>query len=264
MNAVINTVNGAPRAIAVIMHGGATTKEQHQLQVVASALSQHGCLCVRVDALDDLGYGDEALQGMTLTKRIENLEDTITWVQQQTWCTAPLIIGGHSLGAFAAGIVAASLNASQSEASGDHSALQNDVAGKFSFAGAILMAPAISGDFLWKSRGSAELADAQTRGHSVREMKAYPGKSFKINYEFFDDALNYSLLRSAAALRRLPVLIIVGAHDVVTPPEDAKLLVHALGTAATYVEIPDTKHNFRGKEDVLANHIDTWVQNTIL
>jgi alpha-beta hydrolase superfamily lysophospholipase len=227
------------KGFAVLIHGLGGYKEQEHLVEAAAVLSDCGFSTLVVDATDDIAHGKEAVMGATPTKRIENLKDAVHYALSQDWGKGDCIVGGHSLGGLAAGIVAAS--------------------GKFPISGAILLAPVVSGDIQWFKRGLTLLKLWQKMGTMDREFVTRKTEIFKLGYALGDDARHYSLLREADRLRAFPVLMLVGEHDAATPSEELALLAHAIGESGTYVEIPDTKHNFRGKEKEVGVAIASWL-----
>lgn len=228
-----------PRGSAVFIHGLGGYKEQEHLVITATTLAEKGFSTLIVDAIDDIAHGKEAIKRATPTRRIENLEDAVRFAHSAPWFKAPFLIGGHSLGGIAAGTVAAS--------------------GAFPIDGVVLLAPVVSGDIQWAGRGADVLRIWKERTYIDREFVTRPGELFQLHYNLVGEARKYSLLRDADKLT-MPVLMVVGSDDDSTPAEHLKLLDLALDGRGTYVEIPETRHNFRGKESDVACAVGEWIE----
>lgn len=224
----------------VFIHGLGGYKEQEHIVATATALALAGISTLCIDATDDIAHGPDAVVGATPTKRLYNIEDAVAYTLEQSWGEGVLIVGGHSLGGIAAGTLAGS--------------------GKYPVKGAVLMAPVVSGDIQWANRDVALLEEWQKMGTIPRQFATRPNETFQLGYALVDDARHYSLLRDADTLRTMPVLMVVGTDDTSTPAAHVKLLAHAIGEQGTYVEIPNTKHNFRGQEPAVAEAVTNWIE----
>lgn len=222
----------------VLIHGLGGYKEQEHLVSVARGAAQHGFQTIVCDAVDDITNGNDAVMRATPTRRIENLEDVVRSVTKEPWFQGVLLVGGHSLGGLAAGIVA-----SRAE---------------FQTKGAILLSPVVSGDMQWAARGVEVLKAWKKATFIDREFVTRPGEIFRLHADLALDARRYSLLQVADDLARQPVLLVVGSDDEATPPSQVQLAAFALGDSATYQEIPGTRHNFRGAETEVERIVSEW------
>lgn len=222
---------------AVLIHGLGGSVEQEHLVETARVLAEHGFRVLLVSAPEDITYGKEALKKATATTRIENLSDALIYIEENGWDMSKLIVGGHSLGGLAAGIIA----------SRDPRVT-----------GLLLLAPVVSGDMALMRRGVETLAVWREKGSVEREFSTHPNEVFEIPYEFMNDIRHYSLLQCADSISAR-VFMAVGAQDESTPASELRLLAHVLHDRGTYVEIEGTRHNFRGKEKELAEAVDAWL-----
>jgi pimeloyl-ACP methyl ester carboxylesterase len=222
---------------AVLIHGLGGSIEQEHLMEAARVLKEHGFRVLLVSASEDIAYGKEAVKKATATARIENLKDALIYIEESGWNMAELIVGGHSLGGLAAGVIAS-----------------RDKRVK----GALLLAPVVSGDMALMRRGVEALHAWREKGSVEREFQTHPNEVFEIRYEFMDDMRHYSLLQCADDIAAY-VLMVVGSQDESTPASELKLLAHVLNDRGTYVEIEGTRHNFRGKEKEVGSAIAAWL-----
>lgn len=225
------------RGSAVLIHGLGGSIEQEHLVQVARVLNEHGFRVLLVRATEDIEYGKEALKKATATARIENMSDALIYIEESGWDMTHLIVGGHSLGGLAAGVIA----------SRDPRVT-----------GLLLLAPVVSGDMALMRRGVETLDAWREKGSVEREFSTHPHEVFEIRYELMNDMRHYSLLQCADTISAR-VCMVVGSEDESTPAGELKLLAHVLGDRGTYVEIEGTRHNFRGKEKELAEAIDAWL-----
>ncbi len=225
------------RGSAVLIHGLGGSIEQEHLVEAARILSEHGFRVLLVSATEDIAYGKEATKRATATARIQNLDDALIYIEESGWDMTHLIVGGHSLGGLAAGIVA----------SRDKRVT-----------GALLLAPVVSGDMALMRRGVETLDAWREKGSIEREFPTHPNIVFEISYEFMNDMRHYSLIQCADTISA-HVCMVVGSQDESTPASELKLLAHVLKDRGTYVEIKGTRHNFRGKENEVAAAISEWV-----
>jgi pimeloyl-ACP methyl ester carboxylesterase len=224
----------------VFIHGLGGHKEQEHIVAAATALADAGISTLCIDATDDIAYGPDAVTGATPTKRLHNIEDAVAYALEQSWHEGMLLVGGHSLGGLAAGTLAAQ--------------------GTYPIRGAVLIAPLVSGDIQWAGRDVELLDEWRKAGTIPRQFVTRPNETFQLGYALVDDSRHYSLLRDADKLRTMPVLLVVGSDDTSTPAVHVKLLAHSVGESGTYVEIPNTKHNFRGQELAVAEAVTNWIE----
>jgi len=211
------------KGLAFVMHGLGGFKEQEHIVAIAAAFREAGCTVVRFDTTHALGESDGALSEVTPTKSYEDLEDVIQWASSQSWYQEPFCLAGHSLGGFCVAYYAE-----------NHPEKVKAL---------ILVAPAISGKFVASTRSHDELEEWQRRGYQEYESKSMPGVVKRVNWTFMADYQRYDLLSHADRLTML-VLIIVGEHDVRTPPAHQRQLYDLLPGKKEMHVVKCAEHGF--------------------
>ena len=211
------------KGLAFVMHGLGGFKEQEHIIAIARAFNEAGYTVVRFDTTHAQGESDGALAEVTPTKSYEDLEDVIQWVGTQQWYQEPFSLSGYSLGGFCVAYYAE-----------NHPEKVKAL---------ILAAPAISGKFVASTRSREELERWQRRGYQEYESKSMPGVVKRVNWTFMADYQYYDLLLHVDRLI-MPVLIIVGEHDVRTPPAHQRQLYDLLPGKKEMHVVKGAEHGF--------------------
>lgn len=211
--------------LAFVMHGLSGFKEQPHIEVIANAFKDKGFTVVRFDTTNTFGESDGDYSDATTTNYYEDLEDVIAWSKDQTWYQEPFWLSGHSLGGICTALFAE-----------NHPDMVNAVAP---------ISPAVSGELYKETLTGEELAEWEKTGWYEKPSVSLPGIIKRLKYGFFVDSLKYDVLPGADRLI-MPVLIIVGEHDVSTPLKHQQILFNAIpGDEKELHVIKGAPHTFR-------------------
>lgn len=224
------------------MHRLGGFKEEPHILAITEAYKNNGYTVVTFDTANTIGESEGDYEYATITNYLEDLEDVIAWSKEQDWYSEPLHLCGHSLGAICA----------------TEYAIHNPD----EVAALIPISSVISGELSVQSPFYAEEAP-KWKAQGWREWKsdAKPGIVKRLPWSHMEDRMNYNLL-DGAELLTMPVLVMVGSEDPITPPDHQKMLFEALDTDKEYYEIEGAGHTFPAQEhlDDLQQTIDEWLQ----
>ena len=216
------------QGLAFIMHGLSGFKEQPHIETFASAFKNKDFTATRFDTTNTLGESDGDLVDATLTNYYEDLEDVIGWAETQSWYQEPFILAGHSLGAISAALFAEKYP----EKVKALAPISTVVSGRLT---------EVTPDF-------KEIKEAwEKNGIREWESASQPGVMKRLKWSHVEDRRKYDLLPEAGKLK-MPVLMIVGELDNVTPPEHQQLLFEKLPGRKELHLIKGSEHTFRAKE----------------
>jgi pimeloyl-ACP methyl ester carboxylesterase len=215
------------KGVAYILHGLGGFKEQGHIQAMAAAATGEGLVAVRYDARNTIGKSEGAYENASITSYLQDLEDVIQWSRDQPWFMSPFFLAGHSLGGITAGLYA--------------EAHPRDVAG---------LAPissVVSGELSMLAhveRDNEGLRQWQATGWLEQPSQSKPGVIKRLKWAEMEDRLRYSLLKDVGQLT-MPVLLVVGDQDTVTPWQHQQLQYNLLPGADKRLHIiPGCDHNF--------------------
>lgn len=243
MPATRRTPTSPPQGTALILHGLAGWKDQSTVVAIANAVTDAGYTSITFDGADCLRGPDASYRASTTTGFIDDVEDVVAFVRNQSWFTSPLIIAGHSLGALAA-------LRYEKRHPGDCTKL-------------LLIAPAISwmkdhsGQFLKKMRFNVRHA----REVSKREQSDGEKYFMPLYPRFIFDFFAYDSRKDAPSIA-CPVLIVSAGDDlVVAKPAEHERLAKRF-KQAEHVTIDGASHIFDTHERELADTIKQWLTSS--
>lgn len=211
------------KGLAFIMHGLSGNKEQPHIVAIADSFREKGYTVVRFDTTNTFGESDGKYENATVTNYYEDLEDVIGWAKLQPWYTEPFYLAGHSLG----GISIILYAEKHPEEIKGLAPISSVVLGKLS---------------IKMSKHSKILEDWQKTGWR-EERSSRLGLVKRLPWSHMEDRLKYDVFPDADKLT-MPVLLIVGDSDDVTPYEHQKLLYgKLLGEKKIHV-IKNAPHTF--------------------
>lgn len=233
------------KGLAFIMHGLGGFKEQPHIQIFAEAFKEGGYTVVRFDAANTLGESEGKYENATITNYNEDLEDVINWAKGQSWYQEPFVLAGHSLGSICVALYAEN-NPDEVLALAPISTV---VSGQLSVEAHKKEYPEIFKK--WRETG-----------WKIEESHSKPGVMKKLPWSHIKDRLKYDLLIKADKLT-MPVLLIVGEKDPVTPHEHQKVLFDKLPGKKELHIIKGASHSFRNKNelDEIKNIFLNWIKN---
>lgn len=216
------------KGLAFVMHGLGGTKNEPHIETFASAFTGKGFTVIRFDTTNTIGESDGKLEDATLTNYYEDLEDVIEWASSQKWYEEPFVLAGHSLG----GISTALFAESYPEKVKALAPISAVIAGRFTEE---------TPDF--KKIGK----DWEKKGIREWESSSQPGLIKRLKWSHVEDRRKYDLLPNVDKLK-MPVLMMVGSLDDVTPLEHQQLLYDKLPGKKELHIIKGSEHTFRKKE----------------
>ncbi|MDO8592736.1 MAG: alpha/beta hydrolase [bacterium] len=216
------------RGLAFVMHGLGGFKEQPHIQTFARAFKNNGYTVVLFDATNSIAESDGKLEDATLTNYYEDLEDVIGWAGEQSFYEEPFILVGHSLGSMAIALYAEKYPQKVKA-----------------------LAPVstvVSGELLEQTPDFKKIGQAwQEKGVREWESSSRPGVMKRLNWSHVLDIRKYNLLPQAGKLT-MPVLLLVGDQDEVTPLEHQKLLYEKLPGRKELRIVKGAPHTFLARE----------------
>lgn len=213
--------------LAFIMHGLGGFKEQKHIRLYAETFLKNGYTVITFDTRNTLGESEGKMEDATITNYVADLEDVIQWASSQSWHQEPFVLVGHSAGSFSI-LLYAEKHPEKVKALAPTSTVVN---GKMSV-------DAIPKDIhqRWKETGIQE-----------KESTSKPGVIKRIKYAYVEDKLKYDILEQANKLT-MPVLLIVGDKDFVTPLKHHEILLEKLPGKKELHVIKGAEHTFRAPE----------------
>ena len=233
-----------PKGLAFVMHGLGGWKEQPHIQTFAQAFIDNGLTTVLFDAAHTYGESEGDYADATTTNYYEDLEDVINWSKNQKWYAEPFWLAGHSLGGIATTLYAAKYPDKVKA-----------------------LAPistVVSGELSRIKYSPEELENWERTGWREKPSLSRVGLMKRIKWGEMEDRMRYDLLTEAHTLN-MPVLMIVGDNDDVTPQEHQNLLFEKLPGKKEFHVIKDAPHTFReqGHLDEIKIIFDSWIKSNL-
>lgn len=231
------------KGLAFVMHGLGGSKEQPHIKAIASAFEKKDFTVIRFDTTNTFGESDGNLEDATLTNYYEDLEDVIQWSKNQNWYQEPFVLSGHSLGAISVSLfsekhpekvkalapISTVVSGLLTEETSDFKKVKDD----------------------WKKDGIREW-----------ESSSSPGVIKRLKWAHVEDRRKYDLLPVAEKIT-MPVLMIVGEFDNVTPLKHQKLFYNSLPGKKELHVIKGAEHTFREESHLeeIKNIFIRWIAN---
>ena len=225
---LITEIQTPQKGLAFIAHGLGGFKEQTHLQAISEAFLESEYSVVRWDAANTIGESEGSMEEASITTYYEDLEDVINWSKKQPWYQEPFVLCGHSLG----GIITALYAEKYPEKVKALAPISTVVSGKLSF----------------DASKKKELEEWKKKGFRLEESKSKPGVIKKLKWAHMEDRLKYDLLEDVGKLT-MPVLLMVGEMDKVTPLGHQKILYDAIPNDKKELNvIKSAPHTFKDQE----------------
>lgn len=237
-------VDEAPKqkGLAFVMHGNASNKDLEQIKTFARAFLDKGYTVVRFDTTNSSGESDGKLEDATLTNYYEDLEDVISWASKQSFYEQTFILCGHSLGGMAVALFAEKYPEKVKALA--------------------LISTVVSGELSEQTQEFKEIGRAwEEKGIREWPSVSMPGMMKRLKWNHVLDKRNYDLLPEAYKLT-MPVLLIVGELDNVTPLENQKIFYEKLPGEKELHIIKGSSHAFVKQEhlDEIKEITGRWVE----
>jgi len=235
------------KGLAFIVHGLGGFKEQHQMEAMKKAFLDNEFTVVRYDSSNAFGESGGNLENATMTQYYHDLEDVITWSKSQEWYQEPFVLTGHSVGGFC--VTLYTLNYPKKVKA------------------VAPISPVVSGELFSKTKEIQKVI-GEWKKTGIREWESgtKPGVMKRLKYDFMEDAFQYDLLKIVQDIK-IPMLLVVGGNDEVTPLEHQKLLYDKLNTEKEFHIIDKAGHTFREEpgltqlEEIISNWIKKYENN---
>lgn len=227
--------------LAFVMHGLSGNKDQLHIRTFISAFLESGYTTVSFDTTNTYGESDGVPEDATTTNYLEDLEDVITWANQQSWYQEPFCLAGHSLGAFAVALYTQ----------------KNPQKIK----GLAPISTVVSGELSATSNEKESLEQWKKDGYKTTPSHTKPGLIKKIKWAEFEDRMKYNLLPKIENFT-MPVLMITGDQDKSTPPEHQKILYDKLPGKKELHIIKNAPHTFTDPKHLaeIKNIFINWIK----
>jgi len=232
------------KGLVFVMHGLGGFKEQEHIQVFSQAFKNKAFTTVLFDTTNTLGESDGNYEDATVTNYYEDLEDVISWAENQEWYEEPFYLVGHSLGGLSSALFAEKYPEKVK--------------------GLAPISAVVSGELSMGAHSKEEIDEWKRTGGGVEESRSKPGVLKKLKWSHMEDRLKYDLLKNVDNLT-MPVLLIVGEKDTVTPAEHQRILFEKLPRKKEFHVIKNAPHTFREKNQLeeIRQLFEAWIDHTV-
>ncbi|MDO8490349.1 MAG: alpha/beta hydrolase [bacterium] len=234
------------KGLAFVMHGLSGNKDQPHIATIAEAFKQKGYTVVRFDTTNTFGESDGKYEDATITNYYEDLEDVVEASTLEEWYQEPFVLVGSSLGGICVALYAIR-----------HPGRVKGVAP---------ISTVVSGalSLQSKSHKAQNIEEWERTGWIEEESKSTPGRIKRLKWSHIVDRLTYDLLPDAHILT-MPVLMVVGKQDDMTPLEHQQLLFEKLPVPKELHIIKDAPHTFREQKhfDEIKKIFIQWIDTLI-
>ncbi len=223
--------------IAFVMHGSGGYKEQPHIRAMVKTFLENNYTVISFDTTHAFGKSYGKYEDSTTTNYYEDLEDVINWAKQQKWYKEPFVLAGHSLGGICISLYAQKF--------------PNKVKALFP------MSTVVSTKL--RDLSDEELKNWKEKG--IRQWISRSGKPKKLKWGFMEDREKYDVLKEINNLK-MPVLLIVGEKDDVTPPYDQETFYNKLLGKKELHIVKDAPHTFREQPHLeeLKTILNNWIK----
>ena len=231
------------KGLAFVMHGNASNKDLAQIKTFTQVFKENGYTAIRFDTTNSSGESDGKIEDATFTNYYEDLEDVISWASKENFYQEPFILCGHSMGSMCVAYFAEKY-------------LERVKA-------LALISTVISGRLSEQTAEFKMIAkDWEEKGVREWTSLSMPGITKRLKWQHVLDKRKYDLLPEANNLN-MPVLLIAGDRDDVTPLDQQKMLYEKLPGKKELHVIKNAPHSF-GKQNELEEiyqTMDKWIKS---
>ena len=229
--------------LAFVMHGLGGFRHQKHLQLLAQTLLDNHYTVVNFDCTNSIGDSEGRYEDATMQLHYEDLCDVIAWSKKQSWYTAPYVLVGHSMGAYAVARYAEEY--------------PTEVKAVFPHA------TVVSGELSFKAHEKFKLDETNNwrqTGWTHRTSSSKPGVEMRLPWSHMEERLLHDLQPKAQNIT-MPVLFVVGEKDEPCPPDHEKILYDMIPGPKEIHVVPDAGHTFKTPEqlDILKTIFDAWL-----
>ena len=209
-----------PSGLVFIMHGLGGSKEELHIKTFSNAFKEKGFTTVLFDTTNSVGESDGILEDATVTNYYEDLEE-------ESWYQEPFVLCGHSVGGMCTSLYAEKYPKEVKALAPISTVVSNSLINEF--------------------YTEEEVRNWKETGYRIRPSVSRPGFIRKLKYAYYEDKLKHDLLKDADKLV-MPILMIVGENDDVTPLKHQQILFDRLPSKKELHVIEGAEHTFREAE----------------
>lgn len=230
--------NPEGKQLAIVMHGLGANKDKEPIHCMAKVFSERDFTVITFDTTNTDGESEGKLEDATTTGYYEDLEDVIKWAKTQDFYQKKFFLIGHSLG----GICVALYSINHPE---DVRALAP-------------ISTVVSGRMTLETGRNKEWEEWKKKGY--KEYVSVSGKIKKTPWSHYEDRLKYDLMPYVGKIH-IPVLMVVGDKDMMTPIEHQKILFDAFDTDKEFHIIKGAIHDYTGEKYIgeLKQIFENWI-----
>ncbi len=226
------------KGLGFIMHGMGYNKNEPCVATVAESFRENGYTVARFDTTHTFGESNGKFENATFTNYYEDLEDVINWGSKNKWYKEPFVMAGQSIGGLCTMLFAE-----------EHPSKVKAIAPISTIISCNLALEAYPIDVLkkWEEDGIYEWENE--------------GEIKKMKWACAENGLKYNVLENISSLT-MPVLIIVGENDKVTPVNHQKILYQMIPGKKDLKIIKGASHMFKEKAhlDEIRDLLDKWIK----
>lgn len=212
------------KGVAVLMHGLGDNKDLPYLVAISQALNDLGFTVVRFDATHSSGESDGDFAQALVSGYYSDLEDVINWTTKKISGGTPLLLCGHSLGAYSV--------AKYAQAYPDL------------VLALILISPIVSGSLESPYYNIEMLANWKSLGYFESRSSKNPERVKRLDWSYYESRLEADLLNNANKITA-PTLLMVGELDNLTPVIHQRRLYDSLICHKDLAVIAEAGHSFK-------------------
>ena len=233
---------GKPKGLAIVMHGRSGGKDEPHIATFARAFLNNAYTVIRFDTTNTFGESEGKFEDVTLTGFYEDLEDVISWSKMQAWYQSPFCLAGHSLGAIAVALYAEK-----------HPEEVKALAP---------ISTVVSGEHIIGAMDRGVLEEWKRTGWWIQRSVSKQGLIKRLKWSHATDLLQYDLMPAINQLT-MPILMVVGSDDVITPWQEQKGMFDALPHQfKEFHLIQGAPHTFRDPAHLaeIEQIFNAWIQ----
>lgn len=206
--------------LVFVMHWLGDCKESEHIIAYGKPFLSKDFVVVKFDTTNTYGESDWEFENATLTNYYEDLEDVIQWSKNQPFYREKFVLLGHSLWAISCAI---------------YSYRFGDL-----IACSILLSSPINFELSKSVYSKEELENWENKWYMEEDWGEF---IVKLNWNYMEDKKKYDLLEYADKYK-MPILMIAGEKDSVTPYDHQKKLYDLIPSKKQLSVINNWPHTF--------------------
>lgn len=245
MSVAVDQPKNGVRGVAIISNGLGGTKDAADILAFADGMMELGYVAVRFDPTNSVGESEGNLRYALPRNYYQDLQDVANWAKHQSWYRTPLCLIGHSLGALSSMLYV----------------INND--GRAD--GLVLMSAVVSGKTQAEYLYRRDLDDWTNFLEQLRYMANNSSTPGTVDWaNFFIDLAQFDVLSHTNDIK-VPVLMIAGEKDQLSPFGSQQMLYNRLNQPKAWYEVAGAGHVFRTKAEIaeVVEVVQNWVEDNL-